>query len=187
MNSSTQDSDIGQRLRQWRLRLGLSQRELARRARVSNATISMIEADRVSPSISALKQILSALGAGLADFFAPSEGERERVVLRAHELTEIAGGAISYRQLGASLKGRALQMLHERYQPGARSGKKMLSHQGEEAGIVIKGRLALEVDGRRYQLESGDAYCFDSRRPHSFHNIGDSELVLVSACTPPSF
>jgi len=72
MNSPTRDSEIGQRLRQLRLRLGLSQRELARRARVSNATISMIEADRVSPSISALKQILSALGAGLADFFAPS-------------------------------------------------------------------------------------------------------------------
>jgi len=109
------------------------------------------------------------------------------VVLRAHELTEIAGGAISYRQVGASLQGRALQMLHERYMPGARSGKKMLSHQGEEAGIVIKGRLGLEVDGRRYQLETGDAYSFDSRKPHSFHNIGDSELIVVSACTPPSF
>jgi uncharacterized cupin superfamily protein len=78
-------------------------------------------------------------------------------------------------------------MLHERYRPGAQSGKKMLSHQGEEAGLVIKGRLALEVDGRRYQLGPGDAYSFDSRKPHSFHNIGDTELVVVSACTPPSF
>jgi len=187
MNSPERDVEIGQRLRELRLRFGLSQRELARRAQVSNATISMIEADRVSPSIAALKQILAALGAGLADFFASAGEDRERVVLRADELTEIAGGAISYRQVGASLKGRALQMIHERYQPGARSGKTMLSHQGEEAGIVIKGRLALEVDGRRYQLEPGDAYCFDSRKPHAFHNIGEVELVVVSACTPPSF
>ena len=43
-------------------------------------------------------------------------------------------------------------MIHERYRPGAQSGAKMLSHQGEEAGLVIKGRLALEVDGRRYEL-----------------------------------
>jgi mannose-6-phosphate isomerase-like protein (cupin superfamily) len=63
----------------------------------------------------------------------------------------------------------------------------MLSHQGEEAGLVIKGRLALEVDGRRYQLEEGDAYRFESRRPHSFANAGESELVIVSACTPPTF
>ena len=77
------DSEIGQRLRQLRLRLGLSQREVGRRAGVSNATISMIEANRVSPSVSALKQILSALGAGLADFFASSDDDRERVVFRA--------------------------------------------------------------------------------------------------------
>jgi transcriptional regulator with XRE-family HTH domain len=187
MNSSDRDLEIGQRLRQLRLRLGLSQRELGRRAGVSNATISMIEANRVSPSISGLKQILSALGAGIADFFASSEDEPEKVLFRADELTEIAGGAVSYRQVGANMQGRALQMIHERYRPGAQSGKKMLSHQGEEAGIVIKGRLALEVDGRRYQLGPGDAYSFDSRKPHSFHNIGDTELVLVSACTPPSF
>jgi transcriptional regulator with XRE-family HTH domain len=187
MNTSERDFDIGQRLRHLRLRLDLSQRELARRAGVSNATISMIEANRVSPSISALKQVLSALGAGIADFFASTEDERDRVLFRADELTEIAGGAISYRQVGANLQGHALQMLHERYKPGAQSGRKMLSHQGEEAGIVIKGRLALEVDGRRYQLGPGDAYSFDSRKPHSFHNMGDVELVIVSACTPPSF
>jgi transcriptional regulator with XRE-family HTH domain len=187
MNTPGGDVDIGQRLRQLRLRLGLSQRELGRRAGVSNATISMIEANRVSPSVSALKQVLSALGAGIADFFASSDDEREQVVFRADELTEIAGGAVSYRQVGANLQGHALQMIHERYRPGAHSGKKMLSHQAQEAGIVIKGRLALEVDGRRYQLEPGDAYSFDSRKPHSFRNIGDTELVLVSACTPPSF
>ena len=111
----------------------------------------------------------------------------EQVVFRAGELTEIAGGAVSYRQVGANLKGRALQMIHERYKPAAQSGAKMLSHQGEEAGLVIKGRLSLEVDGRRYELAAGDAYYFDSRRPHAFRNAGDGELVIVSACTPPTF
>jgi transcriptional regulator with XRE-family HTH domain len=187
MNTPDRDVEIGQRLRQLRQRMGLSQRELARRAGVSNATISMIEADRVSPSVSALKQILSALGAGIADFFASNEDEKERIVYRADELTEIAGGAVSYRQVGANLQGHALQMLHERYKPGARSGRKMLSHQGEEAGIVIRGVMALEVDGRRYRLGPGDAYSFDSRKPHSFHNSGEEDLIVVSACTPPTF
>ena len=187
MNTTDRDIEVGPRLRARRMRLGLSQRELARRAGVSNATISMIEADHVSPSISALRQILSALGVGIADFFAAAEEQSERIVFRADELTEIAGGAVSYRQVGANLKGRALQMIHERYKPGAQSGAKMLSHLGEEAGLVIKGRLSLEVDGRRYELQAGDAYCFDSRKPHDFRNAGDGELALVSACTPPTF
>jgi transcriptional regulator with XRE-family HTH domain len=187
MNERARDGDVGPRLRALRLRCGLSQRELARRAGVSNATISMIEADRVSPSISGLRQVLSALGVGVAEFFAADEPQAGQVVFRVDELTEIAGGAVSYRQVGADLKGRALQMIHERYQPGARSGAKMLSHPGEEAGLVIKGRLLLEVEGRRYELAPGDAYYFDSRRPHAFGNVGDGELIIVSACAPPTF
>ena len=92
MNGADRDLGGGTRLRALRLRAGLSQRELARRAAVSNATISMIEADRVSPSVSALRQVLSALGVGIADFFAAPEPQGEQVVYRAAELTEIAGG-----------------------------------------------------------------------------------------------
>ena len=55
----SRDVDVGRRLKELRLAHGLSQRALAKRAGVSNATISMIEADRVSPSVAALKQILA--------------------------------------------------------------------------------------------------------------------------------
>ena len=187
MNASPRDFELGQRLRALRLRTGLSQRRLAELAQVSNATISMIEADKVSPSVSALRQILAALEVSIGDFFATPEREPDQVVFRAAELTEIAGGAVSYRQVGASLQGRALQMIHERYKPGAQSGLKMISHQGEEAGLVIKGRLTLEVDCARYELAEGDAYLFDSRKPHAFRNAGEGDLVIVSACTPPTF
>lgn len=184
---NTREIEVGGRLRALRKRLGLSQRRLAQRAGVSNATVSMIEAEKVSPSVSALRQILGVLGVSLGEFFASPDPDGEPVVFRAEELTEIAGGAVSYRQVGANLEGRALQMIHERYRPGAQSGTKMLSHQGEEAGLVIKGRLSLEVDGVRYDLREGDAYRFDSRRPHAFRNSGDVDLVVVSACTPPTF
>ncbi|MFA5952337.1 MAG: cupin domain-containing protein [Hyphomicrobium sp.] len=181
------DFEIGTRLREVRTRHGFSQRELARRARVSNATISMIEANRVSPSVSALKQILSGIPIGLSEFFAISESEPEKIVFKASDLTEIGGGLVSYRQVGSDLSGRSLQLLHERYKPGASSGHHSLRHHGEEAGIVIRGRLLLEVDGRRHELGPGDAYAFDSRRPHSFKNVGDTDLVVISACTPPTF
>ena len=52
---------------------------------------------------------------------------------------------------------------------------------------MIRGRLGLEVDGRRYELGVGDAYFFDSRKPHAFRNLGESDLIVVSACAPPSF
>ena len=52
--------DVGVRLQTIRKLKGLSQRELAKRAGVTNSTISMIEKNSVSPSISSLKKVLSA-------------------------------------------------------------------------------------------------------------------------------
>ena len=78
-------------------------------------------------------------------------------------------------------------MIHARYRAGAGSGRRLLSHQGEEVGLIIKGGLALEVDGRRYELEPGEVYRFNSRRPHRFSNAGDVTLEIVCVCTPQVF
>lgn len=48
--------DIGASLKAVRKLKGLSQRELAKRAGVTNSTISMIEKNSVSPSVSSLKK-----------------------------------------------------------------------------------------------------------------------------------
>ncbi|MGO1077216.1 cupin domain-containing protein [Inquilinus sp. CA228] len=192
--------DIGGKLRRLREEHGLSQRELARRAGVSNATVSLIEQNRASPSIGSLKRVLDGLPLSLAAFFALPEGPEDPVFFPAAELTEIAGklgghgggsdgpdGLISYRQVGCDLSGRALQILHERLAPGADTGPTALSHAGEEGGVVIRGRVELTVGPRRRILGPGDAYYFQSRLPHRFRVVGEEAAEIVSACTPPSF
>ena len=179
--------DIGRRLRGLRERNGLSQRELAKRAGVSNATISLIEQNRASPSVGSLKKVLDGIPVSLADFFADDQPSRMRVFFRAGDLVEIAGGRVSYRQVGRDLSGRALQILHERYAPGADTGATPLTHAGEEGGIVIAGQVELTIGDDRRVLTSGDAYYFDSRIPHRFRNAGPDDAIIVSACTPPSF
>ena len=51
-------SDIAIRLQKVRQMYGFSQRELAKRAGVTNSSVSMIEQGRVSPSISSLEKLL---------------------------------------------------------------------------------------------------------------------------------
>ncbi len=55
----------------------VSQRELARRSGVTNATISLIEQNRVSPSVSSLKKLLEGIPMSLADFFTFDQPPRE--------------------------------------------------------------------------------------------------------------
>jgi transcriptional regulator with XRE-family HTH domain len=181
------DIDVGARLRALRLIHGLSQRELAKRAGVSNAIISLIEQNRTSPSVGSLKKVLDGLPMSLADFFAMELTPRPQIFFAAEELTEIAGSGISYRQVGRDLANRGLQILHERYQPGADTGETMLRHAAEEGAVVIRGHVEVTVGDERRVLGPGDAYYFDSRLPHRFRNVGDEVCEIVSACTPPSF
>jgi transcriptional regulator with XRE-family HTH domain len=179
--------DIGERLREIRERLGLSQRALAARADVTNGMISLIEQNRSSPSVGTLKKILDGVPMSLAEFFAVGQPTQPAIFFRADELVEIGGGLISYRQVGAALQGRALQLLHERLEPGADTGPAMLRHDGEEGGVVVRGELELTVGLATRVLRAGDAYAFASRTPHRFRNLGRQTCEIVSACTPPSF
>lgn len=67
--------DVGARLRRLRERHGLSQRELAKRAGVTNSTISLIEQNRVSPSVASLSKVVGGLPMTMAEFFSPEAAE----------------------------------------------------------------------------------------------------------------
>jgi len=175
------------RLRRLRELRGLSQRTLARRSGVSNATISLIENQRTDPSLGLLKKVLDAIPISLGDFFGMEVNHTEQVFYGSGELVEIGSGAVSYRQVGSDLAHSKLQMLYETYEPGADTGHSLLTHEGEEAGVVISGRLEVTVGEQVRILRSGEAYRFNSRTPHRFRNVGREPCVLVSACTPPSF
>lgn len=175
------------RLKTLRTKRGLSQRKLASRAGVSNATISLIERGKTDPSLGLLKRILDCLELSFAEFFASVAHGDEKYFYRRDELSELGGGPISYLQVGSDLGGSQLQILYERYAPGADTGRSMLSHDAEEGGIVLKGRLEVTVGEQVQTLAAGDAYRFNSRLPHRFRNTGSEECVIVSACTPPSF
>lgn len=177
---------IGPRLRALRDRLGLSQRALARKAGVPSSTVSLVESGRTSPSVGSLKRLLDAAGISLGEFFSSEFESPTKYFYRHDELTDISRGEVSYRQLGSG-QDSSLQILYETYQPGSDSGRVMLSHEGEEGGLIISGRLEVTVDGQSRVLKAGDGYLFPSVLPHRFRNVGDIPCVVISACTPPTF
>jgi len=182
--------DIGQRLKEIRTQRGLSQRELASRAGLTNGTISLIETDKTSPSVASLKSLLDAIPISMAEFFGSIEdADTPKVFYRAKEFTELGPkgpGQVSLRQLGDA-RNHTLQVLHETYPPGADTGPEFLAHEGEEAGVVTKGQIQLTVGDTIAVLGTGDGYLFDSRLPHRFRNIGEADCEIVSALTPPVF
>ena len=179
--------EVGAKLRDIRQRLGMSQRQLAKASKVANATISQIESGTMNPTVGMLKKVLDGIPLSLSEFFSDTFEVEEKVFFAAHELVEIGEGGISYRQIGASLRDKAIQFLHECYQPGAGTGKHSISHVGEECGIILKGKLEVTVGEQKKILKPGDAYYFKSTQPHFFKNVGREPCELISACSPPGF
>jgi transcriptional regulator with XRE-family HTH domain len=180
--------DIGIRLKKARLAKGFSQRKLAKASGVSNAMICLIERGKSNPSLGLLKNILDVIPMSVSEFFSLElEDKQEKVFYEKEELNEIGSGLISYLQLGSNAQNINLQLMYECYQPGADTGNSMLSHEAEEGGIVINGRIELTVGEKTRILGPGDAYLFNSRTPHRFRNMDKQACTIVSACTPPSF
>ena len=65
--------DIGAKIKTTRLKLGLTQEELAARTELSKGFISQLERNITSPSIATLTDILEALGTDLSTFFSAAE------------------------------------------------------------------------------------------------------------------
>ena len=183
----TMSIDVGARLRSVRTTFGLSQRELARRAGVTNGLISLIEQNRVSPSVSSLKKVLDGVPMSLAEFFTLDLSATPQAFFGAEELVELGNAAVSLRLVAAQRPARQLTVLHERYAAGAATGEEMLAHRGEEAGVVIRGRIELTVGGATRVLGPGEAYYFASQLPHRFRNVGREACEIISACTPATF
>src|ERR1700741_5668408 len=98
--------DVGARLRSVRTSFGLSQRALARRAGVTNGLISLIEQNRVSPSVSSLKKVLDGVPMSLAEFFTLDLSDAPQAFFGTEELGELGNAPVSLRLVVPHRPGR---------------------------------------------------------------------------------
>ena len=187
--SEVMTSDLGTEIRGLRKARNLTLSELAATSGLSVGYLSMVERQKAMPSIKALMSIAQALGVTIGWFFEADTvrpQERGLVVRRSRRRRIDYSTGIVDELLSPSLKG-SLELVLCRLAPGASSGEEPYSHSSEEAGVIVRGRLELWVDGQSVLLEAGDSFGFESTRPHRYRNPGPDEAEVVWAITPPSY
>jgi transcriptional regulator with XRE-family HTH domain len=186
---------IGQRLRELREQHRLTMRGLAELADVSASLISDVERGRVEPSISALKRLAGALDTTLIYFFSENGPSEERVVRkterRALGQPSFAGPGNPepgvHFELASPASTEAIEAIYGRYDVGASMGDEPVTHEGEEWGMVLRGRLKVWVGDDIYFLEPGDAISFPSTTPHRMANAADEVTEYIWIDTPKTF
>lgn len=176
------ECDLGQRLKQVRERNGLSQRELARRAGVTNSNISMIEQGAVSPTVSSLTRLLDAIPLSLAQFFALDPEHNAGSVYRAAELQPSAcpNRGIDCTVLPAKADGAAVNLRRYRFSPGTDTGAEFRAERAGIVGWLLEGTLELALGARVVTLATGDGFYLPGGQPYRVRNTAQASALVVT-------
>ena len=179
--------DIGAKIKGMRLKLALTQEELAARTELSKGFISQLERNLTSPSIATLADILEALGTDLASFFA-ADDPNEKVVFTPDDMFESEDETLasSICWLVPNAQKNALEPILVTIAPGGSTAEDD-PHEGEEFGYVLAGGVTLVLGSKKHRLRKGDSFCFKPSELHYLINASKREAKVVWVSTPPSF
>jgi transcriptional regulator with XRE-family HTH domain len=177
---------VGRRIARERAVRGLSIEDLADRAGISTGLLSQIERGIGNPSLSTLLGLAGALAVPLGSFFDGAPAESDMVVRPAtRKRLELSNQHLVYELLVPDLQG-SLSMLWIELPPSFDNADKPFSHVGEEAELVLEGKVEAHIGEREFLLGRGDSIRFNCAIPHWFRTFNERALV-ISAMTPPSF
>ncbi|UWQ90536.1 XRE family transcriptional regulator [Rhodobacteraceae bacterium M382] len=186
LESARLDPRLGQEIHDLRKAKRLTLGQLATATGLSTGFISQIERGHNRPSVTALFKISRALGVSVGWFFSTTIAPGTSKVVRQGERRAIEyDDGIRDELLTPGLGGK-LELLSCVFAPGS-GVDTVYSHEGDEAGVVVRGTLELWVGDDHYLLNTGDSFAFNSATPHRYRNPSDTETHVIWAITPPNF
>ena len=192
---------IGERIRTARETARMSVRELARRVEVSPSHVSQVERGLAKFSVRTLYSVVNELGVSMDSLFADTSAaapveelevpastgpddplERDGIVLRAGRRPTIPlASGTRWERLTARPESEAefLEVVYPPVQEADLEAVSFARHPSREYGIVISGRLTVQVGFEKAELGPGDSIAFDSMIPHRFWNATSDEVRCV--------
>lgn len=177
---------LGRKIRDLRLRRGLTVQQLAEATGLSKGFISQVENSRTSPSLATLQDLARALETSVA-YLVVEEEQAPHVVRRAERPCLQVGGNTSRVEVLSAQPKRNLELLVAELPPGVTAGDKRHYHHGEEVVLCLEGRVKLVCGEHVVLLEDGDACHYDGRVPHALENAGAGVARVIIAMTPAAF
>jgi transcriptional regulator with XRE-family HTH domain len=174
---------IGNRIRLLRSEQAKTLKDLAERTGVSPSMLSLVERGKTSPSIGTLVAISSALGVHMSDLLIDEEVPAQELVSRRkdqHSFTTPLG--VQRRVLRVD-RTRGLEIAINEYEPDTGSALEVTHHAGYEYGVVLKGRLTVELEGEDLQeMRAGDLISYPSTTPHRIwnHSSGHVQALWIN-------
>jgi len=177
---------IGEKIKQLRIKTNLTQEELANRAELSKGFISQLERDLTSPSITTLVDILECLGTTLKDFF--SEEQNDKIVFGEEDVFIQENDELLYNieWIIPNAQKNCMEPILLRLKPSGCS-ELYSAHNGEVFGYVLHGNVTLRIGNKKFSAKSGESFYYNANSSHCIENNNNADSVVLWVSTPPNF
>lgn len=183
--------DLGNKLRQLRLKKKIALVDLGKHTGLSASMISQLENGKLVPTLPTLARIAMVFDVGLEYFFTEKKQRRLFSVVRANErmrFPERSGSPTPgyfFECLAYSTQDKSLQAYLAEFPVLKADDVREHAHEGAELFHVISGSVSIRYQDEDHALYKGDSVYFDSSSPHSYRGLeaGISQAIVIT--TPP--
>ncbi len=188
---TSEETEVGQRIKQRRGLLGITLRELARRTELTAAFLSQVERGQANTSIGSLRRIAGALDTSILYLLGDDSVSMPQhvPVVRAGRRLKLTSpdSTVSYELLTPDLS-RKMEVICGRVSPGSGNIAHHLREPTEEWIFVISGALLVRLQADEYVLKPGDSIHFDGVQLRALECASETEdVVWLSVFTPAVF
>jgi transcriptional regulator with XRE-family HTH domain len=180
----TLERAIGARIRDLRQALHLSVAHLANAATISSGMLSKIENGQISPSLSTLQALATALNVPITNLFSAFEEKRDCSYVKAGQgvVIDRRGTKVGhvYQLLGHALGGDVVMepyLITLKEDAVAYTG---FRHAGTELIYMLSGKVVYRHGDQTYPLNPGDSLMFDSAALHGPEAVIERPATYLS-------
>lgn len=181
------NTKIGEKIRGLRIANGLSLEDVAKRAELSESTISKIEDHILSPPLGYLVSLAKVFGISVGEFFGDSadspfcivRSDDRKTVSRFNSLDGKSCG-YSYESLGHQKKNRQMEPFLVTLNPTEVPQAEPNQHIGEEIIFVLEGKVDVRILDHTDVLNPGDSIYYDSNMPHIVSCHGNEPATILA-------
>lgn len=183
--------DLGNKLRQLRLKKKIALVDLGKHTGLSASMISQLENSKLVPTLPTLARIAMVFDVGLDFFFTDKKRKRLFSVVRADERMRFPERSDSptpgyfFECLAFSAQDKSLQAYLAEFPARKPDDVSEHMHEGAEFFHVIEGEVSIRYQDEDYLMNKGDSVYFDSSAPHSYRGVGKETARAIVITTPP--
>jgi len=174
--------DIGNKIKDLRMKQGMSQRELAGKVGLTPSFVSQLESNQITPSLSSFLQICNTLGVSLSDTLEEKTEEAPWLIRKekifSHPSYKEAGMKSFHIVQNGNMSGSFLVI-----EPYAKVKGEIIPSEGKRFLYVLKGDISITINGKGETLRTGDSLYLSKEVASLLKNEGgdNAEILLISS------